>query len=318
LVAFSHTILCHLKKGIFKLKQVAMVLSRKSYQLVLRVVFSYDRMRKMEPTHGEGCVFNERPKRSDASVSPVLQTLQPIKTSALLLSTPKRAALRDQIVALSGLNTPRYKSLGAPLLEQLTHYIQHLPETANSHYAVDGGMLDYLLNRTQAALELVREYIITETDAELSEMQKLWIYALFSASLLQGIGRLQTDYHISLFDKTGTVKTDYQPLLGPMNHTAHYYDYQFIKIDATTRALRQRLTLLLVKNIMPISGFNWIAAHPDVLTVWLALLSEDATGAGTLGALLIRADGIALQRYVDEWRIKAAQHAPEKRPAGRF
>ncbi len=48
---------------------------------------------------------------------------------------------------------------------------------------------------------------------------------------------------------------------------------------------------------MPASGFAWIASNPEVLAVWLALLNEDYRSAGTLGAILIRADAIAIQRY---------------------
>ena len=48
---------------------------------------------------------------------------------------------------------------------------------------------------------------------------------------------------------------------------------------------------------MPTSGFTWIASNRNVLAIWLALLNEDYHGAGTLGAILIRADAIALWRY---------------------
>ena len=55
---------------------------------------------------------------------------------------------------------------------------------------------------------------------------------------------------------------------------------------------------------MPASGFAWIISNPQVLATWLALLSEDARGAGTLGAILIRADAIAIQRYLNEIMAK--------------
>jgi hypothetical protein len=57
---------------------------------------------------------------------------------------------------------------------------------------------------------------------------------------------------------------------------------------------------------MPASGFAWIISNPQVLAVWLALLSDDARAAGTLGAILIRADAIAIQRYFNEFMVKGA------------
>ena len=62
---------------------------------------------------------------------------------------------------------------------------------------------------------------------------------------------------------------------------------------------------------MPVSGFAWIASNPQVLAVWLALLNEDQRSAGTLGAILIRADAIGYstlftriygQKYCKSWR----------------
>jgi hypothetical protein len=78
-----------------------------------------------------------------------------------------------------------------------------------------------------------------------------------------------------------------------------YYDYSFEKESEIT--LRRRLNLLIARQLMPASGFAWIAGNPEALAVWLALLNEDYQGAGTLGAILIRADALALRRYFNQF-----------------
>ena len=80
--------------------------------------------------------------------------------------------------------------------------------------------------------------------------------------------------------------------------------YHFERLPEGEHDLRCRLNILLARLLMPASGFAWIISNPQVLATWLALLSEDARGAGTLGAILIRADAIAIQRYLNEIMAK--------------
>jgi len=69
---------------------------------------------------------------------------------------------------------------------------------------------------------------------------------------------------------------------------------------------------------MPASGFAWIASNPQVLAVWLALLNEDNRSAGTLGALLIRANAIAIQRFINEFMVRSAAQRGRYGRAGTF
>ena len=67
---------------------------------------------------------------------------------------------------------------------------------------------------------------------------------------------------------------------------------------------------------MPEKGFSWLASNISVLEVWLALLNEDLRGAGTLGAILDRADSIAIKRYIDEFML--SKNATKKIRMGTF
>lgn len=214
------------------------------------------------------------------------------------LAEDKRQILLQRMKELTQLETSRYESLCSVLIENLVNYCQNLPETTNSYYSQPGGLVDHALNRTEAALSLFQEFMVQDPSEPISEEQKQWQYALYSAAILQGIGKLFVDYRINLFDNSGQLLKQWNPLLESLNSTGSYYDYEFQKESDVE--FRRRLNLLIARALMPASGFAWIASNPQILAVWLALLNEDQRSAGTLGAILIRADAIAIQRYITD------------------
>lgn len=247
-------------------------------------------------------LFHRHDKKSKSAHTKPLKDLTAILEPAQMLLDNKRKELLDKIHVLSGLEPSRFESCCLNLVHHLIDHCQQLPETANNYYANAGGLLDYALNRTEAALTLFREYILLETNHELSEEQKLWCYALASAGLLQGLGKLQIDYQVDLFDANGQFLKAWNPLIETMGSIGHYYDFEFLKEG--DESFRRRLNILMAKLLMPSSGYSWIISNVQVLAIWLALLNEDPGSAGTLGAILIRADAIAIQRYFHEFLIR--------------
>ena len=247
-------------------------------------------------------MFHRQRKSTLSAQTKSLKDLLPMASATQFLADNKRQVLLEKIKAFSGLEVARYESLCATLIDNLISYCKGLPDSANSYYSQVGGLADHALNRTEAALGLFQEFIIVEPEG-LSEEQNLWQYALYSAALLQGIGKLFIDYRINLYDINGQLLKQWNPLLESLNNVGSYYTYEFQK-DGDIE-FRRRLNLLIAKAIMPPSGFNWIASNPEVLAIWLALLNEDQASAGTLGAILIRADSIAIQRYLAEFLAKA-------------
>ncbi|MFI4962497.1 MAG: TraI domain-containing protein [Legionellales bacterium] len=246
-------------------------------------------------------MFHRQRKPAVSAAAKAQKNIRPIVSPAQFLNEDKRQALLNKIRELCALEESRYESLCLLLIESLVNYCQHLPETANSYYSQPGGLVDYALNRTEAALSLFKDFLVQDKNEVLSEDQKLWQYTLFSAALLQGIGTLFVDYKIHLFDAKYQLLKPWNPLLESLVHTGSQYDYDFQKESDV--AFRCRLNLLLARTLMPASGFSWIASNPEVLAIWLALLNEDLRSAGTLGALLIRADAIAIQRYLTDFMI---------------
>ncbi|KTC80818.1 conjugal transfer nickase/helicase domain-containing protein [Legionella cherrii] len=256
-------------------------------------------------------------KGSLSSQGKSLKDLTRIVNANLILSEDKRQTLLKRMRMLSGLETARYDSLCGILINNLVHYCQNLPETTNSYYSQQGGLVDHALNRTEAALSLFQEFMVQDQPDLLSEEQKLWQYALFSAAMLQGIGKLFVDYRVSFYDANGQFLKEWNPLLENMTSTGVYYFYEFEKEPEIE--FRRRLNLLLARTLMPASGFAWLASNPEVLAVWLALLNEDERSAGTLGAILIRAEAIAIQRYLLEFMVRGtAAHSGGRYRAGTF
>jgi integrating conjugative element relaxase (TIGR03760 family) len=247
----------------------------------------------------EMALFHRARKDSLSTRKQSLKDLTRIITANQFLAEDKRQGLLKKIQELMRLETSRYESIGYSLIENLVLYCQSLPETTNSYYSQPGGLVDHALNRTEAALSLFEEFMIPEHAETLSEEQKLWQYALFSAAILQGIGKLFVDYKVNLFDVNGQLLKEWNPLLDSMGSIGQYYSYEFQKEPEVE--FRRRLNLLLAKTLLPASGFAWIASHGEVLAVWLALLNEDERSAGTLGAILVRADALAIQRYFAEF-----------------
>src|SRR3990167_758318 len=257
----------------------------------------------------ENKLFTRYGKKEKPVQCKPIKDLTEVGAPEFILAEEKRAALLLEIKQASAVGAERFTRLCQPVINNLVNHCQLLPETANSYYAQPGGLLDHALNRTEAALTLFRQFVILEDNqTEWSEEQKLWQYALYTAALLQGIGKLQIDYHVKLYDSNGQFLARWNPLLASLASAGSYYTYAFekeVEID-----FRRRLNLFIARLFLPESGFAWIASNREVLAMWLALLNEDFHGAGTLGAILIRADAIALWRYFNQ----LFDHDPSMRP----
>ncbi len=261
-------------------------------------------------------MFHRESKKQIKPRPETVKGLSQIREINELLNDNKRQDLLTRIRELMALAPARYESLVETLNHQLCRYVQLLPETSNRYYAQAGGLLDHALNRTEAALSLFKSIILPDKDSPLTEEQSLWQYVLFSAGLLQGIGKLYTEFNIKIFDANAQVLKTWNPLLENLSSLGRYYDYQFK--NQSDPVFHRRLNVLMSRQMMPGSGFSWIASNPEALSVWLALLHEDERTAGTLGAILIRADAIALQRYFQDVFDRIAGHGGRHRRIGAF
>lgn len=254
-------------------------------------------------------MFHRNKMRSAKAKSP--SELNKITTAKDWISDPKRQRLYSQIHDNLALSPEQKSSLGTHCIDTFIEYTQGLPESLYRYYAQNGGIIDHALNRTEAALSLFRQFLITSVDQPLSQIQSLWQYALFTASLLQGLGKLATDYHVELFNPQGEHLQKWNPLIHSLMDQGSHYDYTLSKENFGDA--KKRITSLLAKKIVPQEGFQWLSSNMQIFSIWLALLNEDKQGAGALGAILARAEAIAQARYYEDFLSRVHNSGGGKR-----
>jgi integrating conjugative element relaxase (TIGR03760 family) len=235
-------------------------------------------------------------------VPPLRPDLLPVLKASQLLESEKRRANLRRLPSLLGLSDANYALLAEELIHRFAEFVQDIPETRNSYYAKAGGLLDHSLDRTVSTLQFCRSYFLPRGGeaAALTQPQTLWTYAVFSASLLHGIGKLATDYVIEVFDAKQQQQRLWSAFDGSFSEQGRYYKYDF-KTSYQER-FKTRVSLLLARQIMPIEGFRWISQNSEVLAVWLALIDDDLFEAGTFGAVHHRADAQVILRYFEALR----------------
>ncbi len=235
----------------------------------------------------------ERPGKSSLQKKTAhgFTTLVPPMQLLLKNKRPEQIKIIEESAQFSA---TRFKTLCEPLLTTLLRYTQQLPDTTNYYFSHPGGAFDHALSRTRAASELFHNSLLSDPAARLSNIQQCFWYALFSAGLLKGIGKLPLDYQVKLYNEQHKQIKIWEPLLEALYGTAKSYQFEFIN-STYDETYRQRLNIILAQQLMPKAGLTWLMQHPQVFEIWLALLHEDAASAGALGLILDRADAIAIQ-----------------------
>ncbi len=234
--------------------------------------------------------------------------ITPVLAVEHLLKNQKYEKLLAQCEQLMEFTPDQRDAYITPLIRPFVEFVQSLPETRNSYYAKPGGFISHALVRTASALSMCRAYFSAnaqdKTKHRLSSQEMLWMYALFSAGIFNGIGKIFSDFTIDLYDESNKLIDRWNPFEGSMmQFNAHFYDYDFEEarhIDLFSR----RLSVLLAKQLMPFQGFAWLSSDKEVLSFWLALLEDNQRDSGTLGPFMVRADALAINTYFDEKRLQ--------------
>jgi len=243
---------------------------------------------------------------------PIDMHIMPILQADELLASDKRQLIIKKLQPLMGLSDDNFYKLCLKLVHTFAETVQYLPETQNSYYSSKGGLLDHALERSQTALSMCRSYFVPDDNnkAPLTQPQTLWAYAMFTAALLYGLGKIVTDVSVEIFDRHGANGKPWNPFKGSMLKKGFLYDYRFTgKYPAD---FRNRSTLILAKQLMPEEGFRWISENHAVLSTWFAILDDDTRGAGTLGYILNRAEAETINQYFDAREIAGSKEFLKK------
>lgn len=265
------------------------------------------------PTLFAGNRFGLSKSTTEKSEEKIVKTIPVFKADRLLLKK-KHRQLIEQCSQLLDFEEEHINIYITPLIHSFVEFIQYLPETRNSYFSKPGGLLDHALMRSASALSMCRAYFSAQAsdknNTRLSTTETLWMYALFSASIFNGIGKIFSDLTVELYDEDNKHIDRWNPFKGDMLtiKKAYAYDYCFEEaryIDLFSR----RLSIVLAKQIMPDPCFAWLSTDKEVLSLWLALLEDNQRDAGTLGPFLVRADAMAINTYFDEKQMNQAFNA---------
>jgi integrating conjugative element relaxase (TIGR03760 family) len=236
----------------------------------------------------------------------------PILSANQLLGTEKRQQILTDTSALLSLPNDEYERIFLKVTENFAEFVQNLPETERSYYANIGGLLDHALERTSLSLFLCRTYLLPEDAslASVSESEMLWVYAVYTASLLYDIGKIATKHIVTLTDEKGSDIKSWLPYNAPMTHqNASHYVYNFS--EEHHDRIRWGVTPLLARQVLPEEGFAWIASDMGVLESWLALLNDELRTVGSLLSVIPLADAQLLESYFTDRKVFRHSLSPQ-------
>ncbi|MDF3055290.1 MAG: hypothetical protein K0Q74_1197 [Gammaproteobacteria bacterium] len=195
-----------------------------------------------------------------------------------LLSAPCFPHLLHKIKAHCGVKDLHYEALYGHLLSDFAAFVQAVPLLPEGK---PGTLLVYSVERATKSLEKYHQ--TNEKDFDIR-----FAYAVFTAALLQDLGKILGQQRIAICDAEGAVIEDWLPHSAPMPEGAYYrlwfWDNRWFFISKFSAPL-------LARQIMPASGFNWIAQDLPTYKMWLeALLGEGSEEENKLLKFLAMVD----------------------------
>lgn len=205
---------------------------------------------------------------------------------ASLISSNNRQKTIQQISNLLDLSCNNFDIYCSHLIRNLFEWMQTLPATESSYYSKDARFIDHILQRTLIVLRNCSSYFtLHKGNLGLFDNNKgAWLYMLFSAGMLQGIGQIATDLKVTVYDSKGDNPKIWSPFSSPLQIQGAYFSYSFD--ESTELNFKNRATLFLAQQLMPKKGLDWIIEDLNIFATWLALLDEDEQGGGAIAEIL--------------------------------
>ncbi len=249
-------------------------------------------------------VLNKWRKKGEDSATeePGITKIEP---GVILLATQRRQEIISELKTIFNLAEANFDKVFMTVINNFAEFVQELPETQTSYFGHQGGMLDISLERTLMTMHMCRAYLTTgeETLNSVSAYELLWVYAVFTASLLLDVGIVATKHSVGLYDTEDKFIKKWSPYSGCMVGQAAGYRFEFLQENLDH--LRHLVSPLLARQIMPVgepfddsegdgsstdstlpTGFLSIASEPKILEAWLAMFTDDARATGTILSII--------------------------------
>lgn len=200
------------------------------------------------------------------------QSLIPLLTGEQMVQHPPVQKLLKELYPLTQLEEDEFSEIYVPLVTQLGEFMQLVPDIVGGRI---GSLFDEALKRAWHAIQ-AQQLEDKDTDPR-------YRYLIFSAALLLDIRKIWANKRIMLMDSQGNFIEEWSPFTAQTEDATYYQVRQFHR---PLTQLSPLLSIIFARQVMPATGFLWLAQDWKILNKWLAALSGDEEGAGGLWAIL--------------------------------
>lgn len=224
-------------------------------------------------------------------------SLFPILSAEKLLAGPSHQQLLRKLQALIGVSENHYDVLYSALIHHFAEFVQVLPLGESGRVA---SLLNEGLEHAFVSMQLLADLGITKSD-------QLLTYAVFSAALLQDVGKVIVNRRVMISDQTGAFIHEWSPHGQSMPQSVgSHFKIRYTQ-DAPLR-MSSRVAPIFARQLLPEMGYTWITSNPQILTMWLAALGDTTDDdSGTVGIHL----DLALRKLKDEKTVYLSEISVE-------
>ncbi len=208
-----------------------------------------------QPFYKEGCVL-------------------PVMPAKRLLAAGRYPMILRQLKDISKLPSQYFEVFYKKAIHNFAEFVQVIPLDFN--HAL-GSLMDQSIARAVIALRI---YQIEYKD----NVDPLKSYAIFTAALFQNISCVLIQQRVLLTEKSGQFIRYWNPMEGSMVNQVSYY--RLIPLAHFYQRLDHTLRHLFARQIMPKSGYHWIASDLSLLADWFDAISGKGDSRGTLAHIL--------------------------------
>ena len=201
----------------------------------------------------------------------------PVMRAEKLVHSRRYRLILNKIADLCSMPESHFEMLYIDLIDNFAEFVQLIPQTAN-------GVLASLLNEGLVRGVTAIDHYTREYGED--SLNALNCYALFSASLLLDISKALTNQKVMITDEDGQYLTEWRPFVGSMLGLGTHY--KFYPISSAYQRLNDQVTSILARQIMPESGFLWLASHWRIFADWLDALNGRRRGGGRITHVISR------------------------------
>lgn len=226
-------------------------------------------------------IFNRKSQSSTEKKQKKVQQAKlghsiPVVSVEHLLASKHHKAVLEQVETLSKLEADMYKPVYQALTEKFAAFVQVLPATMR-------GGLSGLLNEGL----FTAYYNLKALDAEKKEAaDPLLRYAVYSASILRRVAHVVERFRVVITDDKGHFIREWNPFDSSMIEQGAKY-YKIFPMGPLLTTNHTILTGMLIQQLMPREGLDWIAGDTELFHEWLnALELEEGHLQGRVGIAL--------------------------------